>query len=293
MSDPVELLKRAEKKGVPSSGFMKFFNGGTDAYKFEEAADLCIQAANIYRLRKELGKAGESFLKAADYQLKAGNDDEAANTFIEAFKCFKSSGAFTDAVSSLESAVNLFTKKGQFRRAANFKFDLGEIQESDLTDYKGAIESFETAGEWYEQDQSMALANKCYVRCADLKALDGQYIAAADLYSKLIKNSLGNRLSQWSLKEYFLKKGLTQLAAGDNVAATRTLQEGMKEDPNFRESREYNLLQGLIESVDEGDSEKLSQLVFDFDKFAKLDKWKTTILLKVKETITEAEDDLL
>lgn len=292
MSDPQELLKRAEKKGVPRSGFMKFFNG-SDSYKFEEAAELCVQAANIYRLRKELSAAGESFLKAADYQLKAGNDDEAANTFIEAFKCFKSSGSFTDAVSSLESAVNLFTKKGQFRRAANFKFDLGEIQENDLTDYKNAIESFETAGEWYEQDQSMALANKCYVRCADLKALDGQYIEASDLYTKLIKNSLGNRLSQWSLKEYFLKKGLTQLAANDTVAASRTVQEGMKDDPNFHDSRECNLLQGLIESVSEGDSEKLSQLVFEFDKFSKLDKWKTTIMLKIKETITEAEDDLL
>ncbi|CAI4247413.1 CNT_collapsed_G0001460.mRNA.1.CDS.1 [Saccharomyces cerevisiae] len=67
MSDPVELLKRAEKKGVPSSGFMKLFSG-SDSYKFEEAADLCVQAATIYRLRKELNLAGDSFLKAADYQ---------------------------------------------------------------------------------------------------------------------------------------------------------------------------------------------------------------------------------
>lgn len=292
MSDPVELLQRAEKKGVPSSGFMKIF-GGSDSYKYEEAADLCIQAANLYKLRKELKLAGDAFVKAAVYQIKAGNDDEASNIYTDAYKSYKSSGDATEAADSLVCAVDLFTKKGQFRRAANFKFELGEIYEQDLNDYKKAINCFETAAEWYSQDQAIALANKCWVRCADLKAMDNEYIEASNVFAKLIKNSLGNRLSQWSLKEYYLKKGLCELAATDAVAADRTLKEGQHEDPNFVDSREAILLQNLIECINENDAERLSQCVFDFDKFNKLDKWKTTILLKIKENITEAEDDLL
>lgn len=292
MSDPVELLQRAEKKGVPSSGFMKIF-GGSDSYKFEEAADLCIQAANIYKLRKELKLAGDAFTKAASFQIKASSEDEASNVYVDAYKSYKAGAAPHEAANALVCAVDLFTKKGQFRRAANFKFELGEMYEQDLADFKNAIECFETAAEWYSQDQAIALANKCWVRCADLKALDGDYIEAANVYSKLIKNSLGNRLSQWSLKEYFLKKGLCQLAATDAVAADRTLKDGQQEDPNFGESREAVLLQNLIECTNEQDAERLGQCVFDFDKFNKLDKWKTTILLKIKENITEAEDDLL
>ncbi|GMM58958.1 Sec17 protein [Maudiozyma humilis] len=292
MSDPVELLQRAEKKGVPSSGFMKIF-GGSDSYKFEEAADLCIQAANIYKLRKELKLAGDAFTKAASYQIKGGSEDEASNVYVDAYKSYKAGAAPHEAANALVCAVDLFTKKGQFRRAANFKFELGEMYEQDLADFKSAIECFETAAEWYSQDQAIALANKCWVRCADLKALDGQYLEAATVYSQLIKNSLGNRLSQWSLKEYFLKKGLCELAATDAVAADRTLKDGQQEDPNFGDSREAVLLQNLIECTNEQDAERLGQCVFDFDKFNKLDKWKTTILLKVKENITEAEDDLL
>lgn len=292
MSDPVELLQRAEKKGVPSSGFMKIF-GGSDSYKYEEAADLCIQAANLYKLRKELKLAGDAFVKAAVFQIKAGNDDEASNIYTDAYKSYKSSGDATEAADALVCAVDLFTKKGQFRRAANFKFELGEIYEQDLNEYKKVIDCFETAAEWYSQDQAIALANKCWVRCADLKAMDNEYIEASNVFAKLIKNSLGNRLSQWSLKEYYLKKGLCELAATDAVAADRTLKEGQHEDPNFVDSREAILLQNLIECINENDAERLSQCVFDFDKFNKLDKWKTTILLKIKENITEAEDDLL
>ena len=105
---------------------MKLFSG-SDSYKFEEAADLCVQAATIYRLRKELNLAGDSFLKAADYQKKAGNEDEAGNTYVEAYKCFKSGGNSVNAVDSLENAIQIFTHRGQFRRGANFKFELGQI----------------------------------------------------------------------------------------------------------------------------------------------------------------------
>lgn len=225
--------------------------------------------------------------------MKASNEDDAGNIFIDAYKCYKSNNESKDAVDALTAAIELFTKRGQFRRGANFKFELGEIYENDLNDYKNAIDAYETAAEWYSQDQAVALANKSWIRCADLQALDSNYLEASNIYSKLIKNSVGNRLSQWSLKEYYLKKGLCQLAAADSVAATRTLQEGQHEDPNFADSRESTLLANLIDAVNDNDTEKLSQVVFDFDKFSKLDKWKTTIMLKIKENISEAEDDLL
>ncbi|CAL9734528.1 alpha-soluble NSF attachment protein [Monosporozyma servazzii] len=292
MSSPEELLQRAQKKGVPTSGFMKIF-GGDSSYKYEEAADLCIQAANLYKLRKELKAAGDAFVKAAQFQLKAGNDDDAGNVFVDAYKSYKAGSDSQLAIDSLKQAIELFTKKGQFRRSANFKFELGEIYETDLHDYTNAISEFETAGEWYSQDQAMALANKSWLKCADLLALNGEYIKASDHYSKLISNSIGNKLSQWSLKDYYLKKALCQLAATDSVAANRTLQEAMVEDNNFADSREAKLLSDLISAYGENDTEKLSATAFEFDKFSKLDKWKTTILLKIKETISEAEDDLL
>lgn len=252
-----------------------------------------MEAANLYRLRKELENSGDTFTAAANCQIKANNDDEAGNTFVEAYKCYKSGTSPTKACESLKKAIEIFTRRGQFRRGANFKFELAEILEMDLQEYSKAIENYETAGDWYAQDQALALANKSYLKCADLKALDGQYLEACEVYSKVISNSLGNRLSQWSLKDYFLKVGLCYLAAGDNVAAQRTVSEALSQDPNFSNSREYDLLNSLVECCNEGDGEKLSAKVYEFDKFSKLDKWKTTILLKIKDSIAEADDDLL
>lgn len=293
MSSPEELMQRAEKKAVPSSKLFRFFSGDSTS-NYEEASDLCIQAANLYKLRKELTQAGDCFMKAATYQIKADNVDDAGNIYVDAYKSFKASGNDPlRAIDALKLAIDIFTKRGQFRRSANFKFELGEMYELDLQDYVNAISEYETAGEWYSQDQAMALANKAWLKCADLLALNGDYLKACDHYTKLISNSLGNKLSQWSLKDYYLKMAMCQLAATDSVAASRTLQDAMVQDPNFNTSREAKFLTDLIQAYNENDPERVSSISFEYDKFSKLDKWKTTILLKIKDTISEAEDDLL
>lgn len=123
--------------------------------------------------------------------------------------------------------------------------------------------------------------------------MNGDYLEATEILKKVVENSLGNKLSQWSLKEYLLKIGLCYLAAGDVVAADKSLNESQSLDPSFSQSREFELLSNVIEAVREGDTEKLSQKIYEYDRFNKLDHWKTTILLKVKNTIVEADDDLL
>lgn len=232
-------------------------------------------------------------MEAAQCQVRAGNDDEAGNTYVEAFKAFKAGGVATKACEALSHAIDIFTRRGQFRRGANFKFELAEMLDQDLHDYPAAIAAYETAADWYVQDQAVALANKAYLKCADLQALDGRYIDACGLYRKVIANSLGNRLSQWSLKEYYLKLVLCYLAADDQVAAQRAVSEAVADDPNFATSREHDLLTVLLDCCAEGDTERLSAKVYEFDKFSKLDKWKTTVLLKIKDSIASADDDLL
>ncbi|CDO94355.1 unnamed protein product [Kluyveromyces dobzhanskii CBS 2104] len=292
MSDVQELIAKAEKKAKPSSGFFSFL-GGSDSYRYEEAADLFVEAANLYRLRKELDKAGDTFLRAAECQVKATNEDEAGNTYIEAYKCFKTGSSPSQAAESLSKSIDIFTRRGQFRRGANFKFELAELQEQQLQDFPSAIDNYEIAGDWYLQDQAVALSNKSFIKCADLKALNGDYLEATEILKKVVENSLGNKLSQWSLKEYLLKIGLCYLAAGDVVAADKSLNESQSLDSSFSQSREFELLSNLIEAVREGDPDKLSQKIYEYDRFNKLDHWKTTVLLKVKNTIVEADDDLL
>lgn len=259
----------------------------------EEAADMYIQAANAYRIQKQGRKAGQTFEKAAQTQKKTEAKDDAGNTLVEAFKCYKPNDP-EDAARVLEEAIELFTLRGQFRRAANYKMDLAQLYESEeLHNADKAIAAYDDAGEWFFQDQAEALSNKAFLKMADLAATEGNYDVAVDKYCLVSKRSLNNNLNKWSLKEYFLKAGLCQLANQDTIAANKCLEQFLEWDPSFAQTRECQLLQNLIQAVDDGDEELFTNKLYEFDQFSKLDKWKITITLRIKEKLQAPEDELL
>jgi alpha-soluble NSF attachment protein len=243
-------------------------------------------------LKKQTRLAGTAFEKAAEAQIKAGSKDEAANTLVDAFKSYRQDDP-ASAARCLEQSIEFFTLRGQFRRAANYQMELGQLYEEDLMDFSKAIESYQTAGDWFEGDSAQALASKAFLKSADMSALQGEYIKATEVYKKIASNALNNSITRWSVKDYFLKIVLCYLAADDQVAATKYLEETASLDHSFTTTREYKFLSGVLEAVQDGDSEKLSNVVFEYDQFNKLDKWKTDVLLKVKNGIISADDDLL
>ncbi|GME78354.1 unnamed protein product [[Candida] boidinii] len=144
IASSVEHLSHTKAK--PSSGFSSFF-GASSASRYEEAADIYTQAANIYKLQRKNALAGQTFEKAANAQIKADSNDEASNTLVEAYKSYKMEVPI-EAARCLSKAIEMFVARGQFRRGANFKVDLAELYENELTDVKNAIASYEDAAEW-------------------------------------------------------------------------------------------------------------------------------------------------
>lgn len=105
------------------------------------------------------------------------------------------------------------------------------------------------------------------------------------------KSAINNNLMKWSVKDYLLKAGICHLASGDLVATQRALEQYMELDPAFAQTRECKLLHDLKEAVEQGDQEGFSDKLFQFDQMSKLDKWKTKILLRVKDAIEKDEED--
>lgn len=273
----------------PQTGLFSFL-GGSSSFRLEEATDLYVQAANVYRLNKDYNLAGTQFLRASDLQKKLNNHNDVANHLIEAYKCFKSVSP-NDAIDALSQAIHIFlTQNGQFRRAANFQMDLAELYES-IADVKNASESYEKAGDYFSTDHAEALSNKAYLKCADLNALLGNYLKARDLYDSIIKNLLGNNLTKWNLKEYFMKNILCTLCLDDVVDAQKRLDAYAEEEPSWPATREYKLLQDILTSIDDGNVQAFSDTVYEFDQFSKLDKLKTQLLLKIKNSVVEKDDD--
>lgn len=302
--DPKSLLKQASEKAKPVSGFFwKLISSPEDQY--EEAIDLYVQAAKIYRLGN--GKVSNDYIKSAECYKDAAivalerlqNYNDAAMNYVEAYKLCKMGDEYSNACDYLQKAIDIFTKKmGQFRRAANYQFELGEILELQLHQMRQAREAYELAGDWYLQDNAIQLSNKCYLKCADLLSVsyenNDDLFKSIKMYKNLIDTNLKKNLNLWVVKDYYLKIGLLQLLLTDTVASERTLAEAKTNLRDDQDCKEFKLLQALIDCYKEQDIDLMSNTLMKYDKFDKLDSWKTTILLKIKESlIGTEEDDLL
>ncbi|KAK9460105.1 soluble NSF attachment protein [Lipomyces oligophaga] len=288
MADGNALLLKAEKRANATGPFGLFASSS----RFEEAGDLYIEAANSFRLSKDLTSAGKAFEKAAQMQLQSDSKDEAANTYIEAYKAYRKVDP-EESARVLIQALTLFTQRGQFRRAATYKQDLGSLYETELQDPVRAMDAYEDAGEWFSNDNAESLANKSYLKVAELAATAENYSRAIAKFEQVAQSSLGNNLTRWSLKEYFFKAGLCYIANKDLIAAKTAVERYSDMDPTFFQTREYNLLLEIISACEDGDQERFTDKVYAFDQFSKLDKWKTTILLRIKSSIQEQDDNIL
>ncbi|KKY16878.1 putative vesicular-fusion protein sec17 [Phaeomoniella chlamydospora] len=288
--DPRALLQKADKTLSGAGGGFSFFGGRTE--KYENAADLYTQAANAFRMQKQNKEAGQAFEKAAQIQSqKLSEPDDMANTLTEAFKVYRKENP-EDAARVLAQAINHYTLKGNFRRAATWQQNLAEVYEVEIGDQKRALEAYELAAGWFESDNAEALANKLYLKVADLAALEGDYQKAIERFEGVARSSVNNNLMKWSVKDYLLKAGICHMASGDIVATQRALQSTYLElDSTFQSTREYLLLSDLVSAIEAGDQESFADKLFQYDQLSKLDRWKTTLLLKVKNSIEEGGED--
>ncbi|PGH05221.1 alpha-soluble NSF attachment protein [Blastomyces parvus] len=287
--DPRVLLQKADKALQGASGGFSLFGGRTE--KYENAADLYSQAANAFRAQKMNKEAGMAFEKAAAVFTNNLNEpDDAANILSEAFKVYRKTDP-EDAARVLQVAIQHYISKGNFRRAATHQQNLAEIYEVEIGDEGRALEAYEKAAEWFEGDNAEALANKHYLKVADLAAMKGDYYKAIEHFERVAKSAINNNLMKYSVKDYFLKAGICHLASNDLVATNRALQNYRDLDNSFTTTREHMLLVDLAQAVEQGDAESFGDKLFQYDQLSKLDKWKTAILLRIKNNIEEPGED--
>lgn len=166
------------------------------------------------------------------------------------------------AARCLDKAIAHYCSKGNFRRAATHKQNLAELYEVELGDNTRAAAAYEEAAGWYESDNAEALANKLWLKTADLVALEGKdYYKAIEIYEKVARTSISNNLMRWSVKEYLLKAGICQLCTGDQVGVNTALDRYRELDPSFQQQREHALLVDLAAAVQDGDQEAFSEKV--------------------------------
>ncbi|OVA17228.1 NSF attachment protein [Macleaya cordata] len=279
-----EFEKKAEKK---INGWALFGS------KYEEAADLYEKAANSFKLAKSWDKAAAVYLKLAGCHLKLESKHEAASAYVDAANCYKKISP-KEAISCLDQAVNQFMEIGRFNMAARYCKEIGELYEVEQN-FEQAILYFERSADLFQSEEVTTSANQCKQKVAQFSAQLEKYPRAIEIYEEIARQSLNNNLLKYSVKGYLLNAGLCQLCRGDVVAITNSLERYQELDPTFSGTREYKFLADLAASIDEEDVAKFTDVVKEFDSMTRLDAWKTTLLLRVKEKLKAKEleeDDL-
>lgn len=128
------------------------------------------------------------------------------------------------------------------------------------------------------------------LKVAHLSALKQDYERSAEIFEKVAKDSVNNKLTKYSVRGYLLNAGLCKLAHGDIVDARKSLDYYTTLSFEFSQSREMKFLTTLIDCVDDCDLEKFNNTVQDYNSISPIDQWHTKLLLKIKESIKDEED---
>ncbi|XP_059290872.1 alpha-soluble NSF attachment protein [Lycium barbarum] len=279
-----DFEKKAEKK---------LTGWGLFGSKYEDAADLFDKAGNCFKLAKSWDQAGATYVKLANCHIKLDSKHEAANAYADAAHCYKKSNT-KEAISCLEQAVNMFLEIGRLNMSARYYKEIAELYEQEQN-LEQAISYYEKAADLFSSEDVTTTANQCKQKVAQFSAQIEKYPRAIEIFEEIARHSVNNNLLKYGVRGHLLNAGICQLCKGDVVAINNALERYQELDPTFSGTRECKLLVDLAAAIDEEDVAKFTDAVKEYDSMTQLDAWRTTLLLRVKETLKAKEleeDDL-
>ncbi|KAG9395766.1 NSF attachment protein [Carpediemonas membranifera] len=280
-----EYLRQAEKTGKKKLGLLP-----PSSTSLEDRAELFQSAGNQFKIASNYLRAGECLLQAAEAFAKAKSSAQSNQMYAKAATCFKQAGNAGQAAKCLERAVDAALDAGQFFKAANILKDIG-VSYRDAGDFDNALENFERAAEYFASEGSETNANQWRLEAADIRAMNKDYIVAIDTYEEVARSATGNNLTKWSAKDYLLRALITALAMPDVELARQNLSIYADIDHTLPGSREYKFIEKLIEAFESTSADDWAQACADYDSIARLNRWKTTMLLRGRDHIEGAGEE--
>ncbi|KAK4363299.1 hypothetical protein RND71_018540 [Anisodus tanguticus] len=279
-----DFEKNAEKK---------LTGWGLFGSKYEDAADLFDKAGNCFKLAKSWDQAGAVYVKLANCHLKLDSKHEAANAYADAAHCYKKSNT-KEAISCLEQAVNMFLDIGRLSMSARYYKEIAGLYEQEQN-LEQAVSYYDKAADLFQSEDVTTTADQCKQKVAQFSAQIEKYPRAIEIFEEIARHSVNNNLLKYGVRGHLLNAGICQLCKGDVVAIINALERYQELDPTFSGTRECKLLVDLAAAIDEEDVAKFTDAVKEYDSMTQLDAWRTTLLLRVKETLKAKEleeDDL-
>ncbi|KAG5283960.1 hypothetical protein AALO_G00021430 [Alosa alosa] len=286
--EAMALVAEADKKMKSPGTFLGTLFGSSS--KAEDACDMYVRAANMFKMAKNWNAAGNAFCKAARLYLRVDNKLNAAVSFIDAGNAFKKSDP-EEAVKCLGQSIEIYTDMGRFTIAAKHHVTTAEIYESELLDIEKAVAQYEQAADYYKMEEATSAGNKCLMKVATYAAQLEQYQRAIEIYEQIGTYAMDSTLLKYGAKDYFFKAALCHFCV-DMLNAKLAIQRYEEMFPAFSDSRECKLVKKLLNAHEEESVDAYTDAIKEFDSITKLDQWQTTMLLRIKKTIQDDESDL-
>jgi tetratricopeptide (TPR) repeat protein len=259
----------------------------------EEAAELLTSAANIYKIRKDWKKAGETYEEIARLELEQGGSTAYVH-YQNAAHCF----SFVDKVRSnqnLDAAIESCVKAGKYMQAGKTAQRIATECEENF-DYPNAIDKYKKAAEYFamESQNTKSMQQQCLLKVADLMCISNHkdmFTEAPKIYEKLGMQYLTVPLLKSSAKDMFFKNVMCYVAKKDEVTAEVNLKKYLLEDPTFDDTRDSKFLKAVIKCITEPyDVEGFRKEVQSYKTVRELDKWKLNMFAMAIKNIEK--DDM-
>lgn len=283
--------KAAEAFAQAEKTLKKWLNFGGN--KWEDAQELFLSAGNKWKTAKNWKQAGTAFMRAADCAVKLSSQHDAATHLAEAFNCFRKAEMIPEALTCVNQAVEIYIDNGRFPQAAKYEKEVGEMFRA-AGRLDEAVQHYKRAGDFFGGEEQRSQENGCLQLIADIYSEQEKYGEAAVLYEQIGKSCAGNASLKFHAKDHFYKAVFCFLAelvdpkkerAGVVDKAQSKFEEYQGRDPHFAGTREYELLEKVIQAAGAGDEEAISAAVREYDSVHHIDEWKTTVLLKIKRSL--------
>jgi len=292
--NPDELVRKAHSKLTP--GFLgKMFSSKES--RQEEATDLLTSAANIYKIRKDWKKAGETYEEIARLEVEQGGSTAYVH-YQNAAHCF----SFVDKVKSnqmLDAAIESCVKVGKYMQAGKTAQRIATECEENF-DYPNAIDKYKKAAEYFamESQNTKSMQQQCLLKVADLMCISNHkdmFTEAPKIYEKLGMQYLTVPLLKSSAKDMFFKNVMCYVAKKDEVTAEVNLKKYLLEDPTFDDTRDSKFLKAVIKCITEPyDVEGFRKEVQSYKTVRELDKWKLNMFaLAIKNIEKDDMEEIL
>jgi len=287
-----KLLAKADKTYVSATSSWAVFSNKQD--KFEQAAEQYDAAANALKLEKSFERSGEIYQKCAAIYEQLEMLSDAAQAYDKAFLSYNQVSP-EHAAKALEASIEGFKKAKNLRRAAGKVEDLAKMYEV-MGNTRAAKDRYEEAALLYRGENAEITANRARVKAAELTALlavddNRDYLEASKQFLEVARSNVNNNSLKFAVKDHLFHAGLCYLAFMDEPTIANGFREFPEIDRQFMGTREYKLLEDMLEAFKQQDPDMFVQNVNGYANLSPLKLWEETMIGRIEDTMRTAEED--